>query len=821
MNAPARDIEKIAHVPHEVAALLSALRLSDPDLAPLRRLSDDEWKSLLAFCDIAHLALPLAQLSMDGFPCWVVERLQTNLADNAQRFERIKDVYREAAEALHGSGVEHIVIKGFTQAPNYVASPRLRSQSDLDLFCPPGQVAAAQAALEAIGYSSAQSPRDGRADHVPALVRPGKWEWKGNPYDPEMPLGIDLHFYLWNEPAALFSVPVNGFWERRVTRAVEGLTFSALHPVDQLGYLALHILRNILRGDWIIHLVRELAVFLHAHASDDVFWAKWAEMHDASLRAFEGIAFYYARDWFGCELHLQAENAIASLHPSQLQWLNRFSSTGLENMFRQNKDAVWLHMTFLSSARERGTILKRAFFPAQISSVDSPAVQTRNKRRVQSNGNHRWLQYIAYLGARSNTYARADLSALWRGFQWWFSRHQLSPQFLLFLASSFFFNLGLSIYFFLFNLFLISNGYTERNLGLITSAMAAGSLAGAIPAGRLVQRIGLRPVLLTCFCSAIAISSMRALLLSFTAQLALAFLAGFTLSAWAVCLSPAVAQLTSEKQRPTAFSLLFAVGIGLGAVGGMAGSRLPDWFTQHHLFLHSRQPAQIVLLLSCGIVALGIWPATRLRFVRATATQRLRPALSPFLLRYLPAIFVWSLVTGSFSPLANVYFARHLHMTMHQIGNAFSISQVVQIAAVLAAPILFRRWGLITGIVSTQIAASLVLLILASISHPLAATAAYAVFCAFQWMNEPCLYSLLMNMVPSEERGGASASNSLAISTSQIIAAALAGQAFARYGYPSVLRAIALFALLAATLFWNLQKTPHRKSVPVLDDIPG
>jgi MFS family permease len=429
--------------------------------------------------------------------------------------------------------------------------------------------------------------------------------------------------------------------------------------------------------------------------------------------------------------------------------------------------------------------------------------------------------YLAYLVARSASHGSASVATLFHGFCWRVSRHRLAGQFWIFLAASFFFDLGLSIYYFLFNLFLVGHGYTEKTLGLFTSAMAAGNLVGALPSGKLAQRVGLRPVLLGCFVLAIAVSSARALLLSFPSQVVLAFLAGIILSAWAVCLSPSVAQLTKEKQRPFAFSLLFSLGIGVGALGGLVGSRLPGWFASYHVHLGSLEPAQVVLLLSCGIVAFGIWPAARLRFNRTrVAAERTKPVVSPFLLRFLPAVAVWSLVTGSFSPLASVYLARHVHLSLPQIGNAFSLSQIAQVGAVLLAPILFRRWGLVSGIVFTQVAAAAMLFALASIASPLAATAAYVCFSAFQWMNEPGLYSLLMNMVPAEDRGGASASNSLVMSASQAVAATLAGGAFLRYGYPVVLRGIALIALLAATLFANLLER-RTESAAVLDDVRG
>jgi len=464
-------------------------------------------------------------------------------------------------------------------------------------------------------------------------------------------------------------------------------------------------------------------------------------------------------------------------------------------------------------------LLVRTFIPSSVASVNSPKVLTRNKRSIQPKSKSRWIQYLSYLIARSRSHLQSDFTALARGLYWWCSQNRLSSQYWVFLAASFFFDLGLSIYYFLFNLFLVGRGYTEKNVGIFTSAIAIGNLVGALPAGSLARRVGLRPVLLGCFVLAITICSLRAVLLPFSSQLVLAFLAGVTLSAWAVCLPLSVAQVTTEKQRPVAFSLLFSLGIGLGAVGGLAGSRLPGVVANLHPRNQGLDPGQLVLLFSCAIIGLGIWPATRLRLAHPPVSKKTRPLLSPFLLRYLPAIAVWSLVTGSFSPLASVYLAKHVHLSLHQIGNAFATSQLIQVGAVLLAPALFRRWGLINGIVFTQMAAACLLLTMAFTNHPLTAAAAYVCFSAFQWMNEPGLYSLLMNMVPAEDRSGAAASNSLVTSGVNAAAATLTGSAFLRYGYPSVLRGIALMAILAASLFKNLQDRRLPKSSPVLDDI--
>ncbi len=409
--------------------MLSALQLSRPETTPLKQLSDQEWTSLLAFSDLAHLTLQIAQLPITGFPDWVIERLKTNLADNALRFDRVKATYREAAEALKQAGAEHVVIKGFTQAPDYVAHPRLRAQSDIDLFCPPESIDAANRALQAIGYRPSTARISyAQADHQVTLVRLGDWQWRGNPFDPEMPLSIELHFCLWSERVSHIRIPEIGlFWERRTMREVDGLSFCCLSPVDHLAHLTLHILRNLFLRDWIIHHVRELAVFLHAHADDEPFWETWHETHSPLLRSYAAIAFHYARNWFGCLLHPLPAHEIDSIPAMRHSWLNCFSGSALELMFHPNKDSVWLHLGLLASQQERWKLLKRTFIPAVIGPIGSVPLQERNRRPVQPRGGHRWQQYIAYLVSRSIGHGSANLSTLVRWLGWRLPQHLFMP----------------------------------------------------------------------------------------------------------------------------------------------------------------------------------------------------------------------------------------------------------------------------------------------------------------------------------------------------------------------------------------------------------
>jgi len=406
-------------VPREIAALIKSLHMRKTDVVSLNNLSHQEWTSLLTFCDLAHLTLVLAQLPMQDFPSWVAERLKVNVADNAQRFERVKVTYAEAAETLERAGIDHILIKGFTQAPDYVNNPRLRMQSDLDLYCQAKTIKSAQIALQTIGYIPEKEQDYSRADHIPSMIRLGNWKWRENPFDPEMPLSIELHFCLWNQTVSFLSIPeIDDFWERRVIRDIDGLSFPCLSQVDHLGYLALHILRGILSSDWIIHHVYELAIFLHAHATDDTFWKTWRETHTLSLRSFEAIAFYYARAWFDCDLHQHALDEITALPSSQQRWLHRFAGSALEGMFQQNKDYVWLHLSFLNSPKAKLALLRRVFIPNKIPTTNSPTVRFKNRQPRKSRDAHPYIQYIAYVLSRCASYGYLNMTTILRGLSW-------------------------------------------------------------------------------------------------------------------------------------------------------------------------------------------------------------------------------------------------------------------------------------------------------------------------------------------------------------------------------------------------------------------
>lgn len=289
--------------------MLAALQF--PEAAPLARppAGDHYWHDLLQFADRASLTLIFGALATN-LPDWVKERIAVNLAENTARLNRVRALQQQVNEWLTEAEIPYIFLKGATQSPHFVADPRLRAQSDVDLFCPPKYAQRAFDLFIARGYEPVEKPGAHPTDHLPALIRKTGWEWQGGSYfDPEIPLAIEVHVQFWDEQTERLRVPgLDQFWDRRQLRGV-----PALDTPDALAYAALHLLRHLLRGSVRPCHVYEIAWFLEHHAADCPFWNRWRDLHAPELRRLEGIAFQLAHVWFGCALGPTAGEEIAAL----------------------------------------------------------------------------------------------------------------------------------------------------------------------------------------------------------------------------------------------------------------------------------------------------------------------------------------------------------------------------------------------------------------------------------------------------------------------------------------------------------------------------
>lgn len=758
--------------------MLAALHLAEPKVDALASLTDAEWREALEYCDHSRLTFALHAAARGAMPSWVRERIDGNARNNREREKHIAELYRTLHGHLSTAGIEFLALKGLTHSA-IAPDPPPRVQYDIDLFVPSSEVRRAQQLLIANGWKPISGMEAFPTDHLPALLPDRKWQWRGDYFDPELPVAVELHFQFWNEATERLAAPdADLFWTRRACGNVAGIEMGALARHDALGYAALHLLRHLLRGSVMPFHVYEIARMLDSLADDQAFWRAWARDHGPEMRRLEAVVFRLAESWFGCRM---AELIIADLDalaaPTQ-RWFQEYALSPAAARFHPNKDELWLHFSLLASRLDCWRVARRRLLPSNL----PPRLGMHALRRLR----HHLLAL-----------PRAALTAIqWK---WPSAGATFTPQFLWFIAAAAIFNFALFIFVLLYNLFLLDLGFREDFIGTISSATRLGSLAGALPAALMAHKMGLKRTLVFTIAGTAAAEFFRAVVGASLPLVALAFLSGAMFSGWAVVLAPAIAGAVGEERRSTAFSIFAAAMIALGIAGNGIGGHLP-------LLLGGNRA---VLLCAAALSALAIIPALRLKPWRMPESGvRVWPR-SRFLALFLVPFALWHLATGAFNPFNNVYFAR-LGFSAARIGGVFSASQLAQVGALLAAPLLMRRLGLLPAIALMMAATGCALATLSAQPSPPAAVLCYIAYMSFQWMSEPGLNTLLMNRVEERERSGASALTFVVAFGAQALAAFCGGLALTRFGYGWMLAGAAALAMCAALLFRGILYRPQR-----------
>ena len=791
-----RSLSK-ARIPRYAQAALEALGFDAAGSGLLRDLNDAEYRSLLGFCDKAHLALTLHHFHGDAMPGWVRDRLERNLHDYSKRFARLKASLFEIADALESRGIEFIVLKGLTHSPDYTPDPLLRAQGDIDIWCKPESILAGRDELLALGYRPF-GRSEGR--HLPRMMRPTEWEWRGDYYASDLPIAVELHYQLWDEQ--MESIPAPGeaeFWDRRATKLADGRPLPALSAPDTLAFATLHLLMHLFHGDLRTQRAWEIANFLDTHASDDAFWSSWRQCHADSLRRLEAIAFQLVTEWFGCGLSPVAAGEVDRLPDDVRLWIERYALSPVEALFHPNKDEIWLQLSLVESFREKLMIFRRRILPIRT----PPLAHEGTLRNARPSPKH-IKRMLRFAGSRFVHHARAFFPTLSGGARWYWRRTRLDGGFLRFQAVSALFSLGMLVFLVLYNLYLLGLGYHENLLGRIAGSMRVGSLLGTIPAAALARRAGLRATLLTAVLGTAATTLLRTWNGGEGWLMAAAFCNGIFLALWAVSFSPSIAGLTNERNRRFGFSLSCAAGMAIGIPGGLMAGRLPGVMKYALHLSGSLEPLRWALLAASGVVALGALPAAGLRFQSVSRTEAKTYPRARVVAGFLIALSCWSAATGAFNPFFNAFFAERLHMSVRRIGAIFSYSHVAQVLALLSASAVLKKLGDVRGIAWSQLATGAALALLAFSSTGAGAAAVYIGYMSLQYMSEPGLFHLLMNRVAPGERSGASALFFLVTSLTGSLAAFAGGAAIARFGYPPVLVASGCVAMAAAFLFRTL-----------------
>ncbi|MEO8099395.1 MAG: nucleotidyltransferase family protein [Acidobacteriota bacterium] len=356
---------------------------------------DRDWRVLLELAD-RTLTTPALRHS-PGLPLWLRQEVEARIAKNVFRRARLIETYQQAAEALRKAGIDSVLLKGFTHEIDAAWDPALRTQCDIDLLCPAEAGEPAQAALLACGFQF----HDGSElsdNHRRPMLKPHQWSWKGDYFDPELPVSVELHHTIWSQQRDRVRTPgTEAFWDRRETMHAGGLEVPAFRDADRLGTAALHLLRHVLRNNVRPLHAFELARMLQRRSADHAFWQRWSQ-HPAELQWLQSIAFQLAALWFHAEMPEPAKAAFAQLPARIHSWFDEFAYAPILGLTHPNKDALWLHLALLPRFWDRAIVARRKLLPGRL-----PASQ-------QATGS-----YLGHVATRGRYHALALARALWTG----------------------------------------------------------------------------------------------------------------------------------------------------------------------------------------------------------------------------------------------------------------------------------------------------------------------------------------------------------------------------------------------------------------------
>ncbi len=404
-------------VPQHILAALEALQLKAASAERIALLSGAERQRFLDWCDARQLTLMLPEVSPSPLPSWVLASIREKKARYELRFTRLKEELFEVVDALDKAGLEFLMLKGLSHSPTFTPDARFRAQGDIDLWLTRSSVHKAQRILENLGYVPLL---DSKKRHLPPMGRPSAWRWRGDLFDPEMPVSVELHYELWSEEAEHIPIPgLERFWDRKQPRDFDGHKINVLCEEDLVSFAALHLMLHLLHGDLPLQRAWEIANFLQTRATDDTFWASWRKLHPMGLKQMETAVFYIVTKWFGCRSRQEFVADLQKLPVPVKLWLEKYCLAPLARRWAPNKAEIWLHLAHLSKRKHKLFVLLRRLLP-----MSMPSFANRAGLKPSSLGRLlKPIWHIRLLTTRLTLHVLTFLPTLADGLRWyWLSK---------------------------------------------------------------------------------------------------------------------------------------------------------------------------------------------------------------------------------------------------------------------------------------------------------------------------------------------------------------------------------------------------------------
>jgi MFS family permease len=355
-------------------------------------------------------------------------------------------------------------------------------------------------------------------------------------------------------------------------------------------------------------------------------------------------------------------------------------------------------------------------------------------------------------------------------------------------------------------------GISASVVGLLLG-LEGGMVLLSIPLGIVSDRKGRKKLLLIGTSLVPIPIIMIALSLNITLLIVAAIILGIAESAALSTWNAIIADQTSLENRDAAFSLSFILGNGAFAFGFLLPTFIP---TIHSLTGLTSNIIHQDLLILMGLIAAitPIWLFRILKGYKETINPKklIRGRNFPTLLKFSVINGIIGLGAGFIIPLIPTWLFLKFGTQDTFSGPLLSLSNLTIALAAVASPRLSSRFGLVKAIVTTQGFATVFMLSLAFVPDVRLAGGLYIVRAALMNMAGPLGDSYLMGIMSQDERGLASAINTVIWRIPNSVTTVIGGLILATGRFDIPFYFATIFYAISITLFYTQFKNIRPQS---------
>jgi MFS family permease len=359
-------------------------------------------------------------------------------------------------------------------------------------------------------------------------------------------------------------------------------------------------------------------------------------------------------------------------------------------------------------------------------------------------------------------------------------------------------------------------GMSSGEVGLLVGVNGLVFVVSAIPIGRYADRRGKKTIFLLGMLGippSILVYAFTTELLPLLISISIA---GVCEGAFASTWNALIADQTTTHNRSQAFSLSFIVGNASFGIGFAVPFLFPT--IQGWTGLTSEEIHNYAFVLMAGVSALSpalLWPLLR-RYdeVVTPAEGFVRGQSNVILVKFSSVNALIGLGAGFIIPLIPTWLLLKFGVTDAWSGPLLAVSNItIGLAAILSTRIA-DKYGVVRAIVVTQAVSTLFMLSMAFMPGAALAAGMYLVRAALMNMSIPLLDAYLMGIIAKEERGFASALNSLVWRLPNSVSTFVGGKMLEDGKYELPIYIATAFYVVGIGIFYKLFKDVKPKEDP-------